>query len=145
MPGWKRILCAIDFSEQARHALLEAAEQARRSDADLELLHVHAPPVTDGEVFPPQDDVPETGLVELERTVATWRTEAEALARKPVRAAVLPGDAAVEIARMAAEHRVDLVVLGTHGRKGLARLVLGSVAERVVREAPCDVLVVRRR
>jgi nucleotide-binding universal stress UspA family protein len=90
-------------------------------------------------------DVAETSLVELEKTMEMWRNEAERLVGRTVRSTVLPGDPTGEIVRLAREHAFDLTVVGTHGRRGLKRLVLGSVAERVVREAPCAVLVVRRR
>lgn len=62
-----------------------------------------------------------------------------------VRIEVVAGDPASEILRRARTHGIDLVVVGTHGRTGLKHLVLGSVAERVVRQAPCPVLVVRSK
>lgn len=61
----------------------------------------------------------------------------------PVTHAVLEGDPASEIVRYATEQKADVIVIGTHGRTGVDRLVLGSVAERVMREAPCSVLVVK--
>jgi nucleotide-binding universal stress UspA family protein len=85
-----------------------------------------------------------TTLVDLERKMARWRHEAEELVGRPVRSSVVAGDAASEITRLARERPFDLVVVGTHGRRGLKRLFLGSVAERVVREADCAVLVARR-
>ncbi len=144
MLEWKNIGCATDFSEPSRLAMLKAAELARRLEAELELVHVHAPPPAVGDMLV-TPDVGEMPLVELEKTMATWRNEAERLVGRAVRSTVLPGDAAAEIVRLAGKRTFDLVVLGTHGRRGLKRLVLGSVGERVVREAPCAVLVVRRR
>jgi nucleotide-binding universal stress UspA family protein len=61
----------------------------------------------------------------------------------PVKHAVLEGDPAGEIVKYATEQKADVIVIGTHGRTGVDRLVLGSVAERVMREAPCSVLVVK--
>jgi nucleotide-binding universal stress UspA family protein len=145
MLEWKKICCGTDFSESSRLAMLRGAELARRLEGELELVHVHMPPPAVGEVLAVQGDEVGTELVELEKTMAMWRGEAERLAGRPVRSTVLPGDAASEIVRFARERGSDLIVLGTHGRKGLKRLVLGSVAERVMREAPCAVLVVRRR
>ena len=63
--------------------------------------------------------------------------------RPPVGGRVLPGEPAAEITRLAREEGFDVVVLATHGRHGLKRLLMGSVAERVVREAPCSVVVAR--
>jgi nucleotide-binding universal stress UspA family protein len=146
MLDWKKICCATDFSEPSRLAMLKAAELARRLDADLELVHVHAPPPAAGtDMLVTPADMAETALVELEKTMEMWRNEAERLVGRTVRSTVLPGDPTGEIVRLAREHAFDLTVVGTHGRRGLKRLVLGSVAERVVREAPCAVLVVRRR
>lgn len=145
MLEWKRICCATDFSEPSRLAMLKAAELARRLDADLELVHVHAPPPAAGaDVIAVPEAVEAASLVELERSMTMWRDEAERLAGRRVRSTVLPGDAAGEIVRLARERPFDLVVVGTHGRKGLSRLVLGSVAAHVVRTASCAVLVVRR-
>jgi nucleotide-binding universal stress UspA family protein len=80
--------------------------------------------------------------MEDEETLARWRADAEGRARRPVRSRTLSGDPAAEIVRHAREERCDLVVIGTHGRAGIPRLVLGSVAERVARQCPCPVLVV---
>jgi nucleotide-binding universal stress UspA family protein len=79
---------------------------------------------------------------EDEETLARWRADAEGRTGRPVRSRVLSGDPAAEIVRHAREERCDLVVVGTHGRTGIQRLVLGSVAERVARQSPCPVLVV---
>ncbi len=142
----KRICCATDFSEPSRIAMLEAAELARRLDGELELVHVHTPPPTVGtDLLAVRVELPDEALAEIERTMAMWRDEAERLAGRPVRSTVIAGDAASEIVRLAREREIDLVVVGTHGRRGLRRFVVGSVAERVVREAPCAVVVGRRR
>lgn len=145
MLEWKKICCATDLSETSRLAMLEAAELARRLEADLELVHVHAPPPSAGTdmVAIPVEAV-DTELAELEQTMALWRDEAARLSGRPVRSEVLPGDPAGVIVEIARRGAFDVVVLGTHGRRGLGRLVLGSVAERVLREAPCTVVVVRR-
>jgi nucleotide-binding universal stress UspA family protein len=80
---------------------------------------------------------------ELERKLETWRAEAERRVGSKVEARVLPGLPAAEVARLALEGSFDLVVVATHGRRGVKRVLLGSVAERIVRDAPCTVLVVR--
>jgi nucleotide-binding universal stress UspA family protein len=147
MAEWKRICCAIDFSEPSRLAMREAAELARRLGGHLELLHVHAlpPPAVDIEATPASAELVETPVRELHDSMTPWREEAAGIAGRPVGATITPGGAADEIVRFARDHPTDVLVLGTHGRAGLARLLLGSVAERVVREAPCSVLVIRPR
>ncbi len=145
MANWRKICCAVDFSESSRLALEEAADLARRFDGALTLIHVfETVPVatTEGIVSPP--DLVEQLSVELSRKLESWKAEAERRADRPVRQNVLSGDPATEIVRFAREGEFDLVITGTHGRTGLKHLVLGSVAEKVVRQAHCPVLVVRR-
>ena len=145
MASWTKICCPIDFSETSRAALEEASELAQRYQAELVLLHVFEPPVatTDLMVAPPE--MFEQTAKDLERKLELWKGEAEQRGAKAVRALVVTGAAATETVRFVREGGYDLVVMGTHGRRGLRHLVLGSVAERVVREAPCAVLVVRPR
>lgn len=121
----REILLATDFSEPSRAAARVAVEYARRFGARLHLLHV---------VSPTTDPAPRPTLEHL----------AEELGREvPVVTAVVSGlPVAEEIVRYARTHRIDLIVVGTHGRTGPSRLLLGSVAERVVRTAPCPVLAV---
>lgn len=145
MLAWRKIGCGTDFSEPSRLAMLKAAELARRLDAELELVHVYTPPAPTGpDMLVTPEGVGSMTFEELDSTMAKWRDEAERLVGRPVRSTVVPGDPASEIARYARERPFDAVVVGTHGRRGLQRLVIGSVAERVVREAPCTVVVVRR-
>jgi nucleotide-binding universal stress UspA family protein len=146
MAEWKKICCPVDFSEPSRHALDEAIELARRLGAELTVAHVQVP------LAPAATDVlvSSRGILEAEgvleaRELDAWRVDAQERLNAPVKASVLAGDAAAEIAKLAGDQGMDLVVVGTHGRTGVRRLVLGSVAERVVRLAPCPVLVVRRR
>jgi universal stress protein A len=146
MAEWRRICCAVDFSDPSRFAMEEAADLARTFRAQLTLLHVEEPaPVMPIDVIVPTPSTFETVSVDVARCVAAWRTEAAARAGSPVRSAVRLGAPAEEILKFAREEAMDLVVLGTHGRTGLKHLVLGSVAERVVRQAPCPVLVVRTK
>lgn len=146
MGEWKKICCAIDFSEPARFAMEEACALARRLQADLTLLHVNEAPLpASGEMVLSPPELFERAAKELERKMSGWRDEAERLASRPIRSVILAGNSAAdEIARFVREGRFDLLVMATKGRTGLKRLVLGSVAERVVREADCSVLVVRR-
>jgi nucleotide-binding universal stress UspA family protein len=147
MAGWKKLCCAIDFSETSHAAMREATELARRFGAELELLHVHPPPPAAGldmSVRPP--DFVEVASTELESTMAIWQEEAERATGRAVHSTVLPGTAAAaadEILRFLRAGGHDLLVVGTHGRRGVQRILLGSVAGRVAREAPCSVLVIR--
>ena len=141
MTGYRRVCCPVDFSEPSRLAMAEAARQARVEGASLTLLHVREPPVTLLEapfssppVWPEEPPPPE---------LEAWRAEAERLRGAPVDAVLLGQPVAPAITAFARERGVDLIVLASHGRTGLARVVLGSVAEEVVRTAPCPVLVVK--
>jgi nucleotide-binding universal stress UspA family protein len=126
--------------------MLEAAELARRFEAELELAHVFMPlPMVGTDLLAAPVAVEEELPSALESTLAVWRDEAERVAGRPVRSILLSGEPATELLRHAREREIDVLVVGTHGRKGLRRLVLGSVAERIVREAPCAVVVGRRR
>ena len=137
MPEWRKICCPVDFSGPSRLAMDSAADAARRWDADLTLLHVHPPGAGDA------GSGPSGTLREAEATLASWRGEAEFLAGKRVHSAMVQGQPAPEILRFAGEGRFHLIVMGTHGLTGLRRLVLGSVAERVLHQASCSVLVIR--
>lgn len=143
MPEWKKICCASDFSEPSRLALEQSAELARRFAGDLVLVHVYdAQRAAATSLIPPA----EQALVatrELQEKLEAWRREAELLAGRPVEAKLLIGEPAAELVRFAGDALVELIVMGTHGRGRLKRLVLGSVAEQVVRKAPCPVLVTR--
>ncbi len=143
MAEWKKICCAVDFSDPSRSALKEATDLARRFRAGLTVIHVHEEP---GLVSTALDSAPEPfrrAAAALEPELAAWRAEAQLAATHPVRSAMLVGAPAAEILRFVARGSFDLLVVATHGRTGLKHLALGSVAERVVREALCPVLVVR--
>lgn len=141
---WKKICCAVDLSEPSWLAAELAAELARDSRSELTLLHVRTPPP------PAASDVlvsSQTVLADEEREsverLEEWRDDAERHARVPVRSAIRIGDPAGEIVRFADEEGCDLLVVGTHGRGGIPRLILGSVAEQVARHAHVPVLVAR--
>lgn len=144
MINLKTILVPSDFSECSDAALRYGLELARRFDAHVHLLHVVQDPLT-------QPWAAEGFSLPLVEVVDTWQKEArERLARL-----VPPADADrvtvaatvawpfAEILRYAAENNVDLIVMGTHGRGGMSHMLLGSIAEKVVRRAPCPVLTVR--
>lgn len=139
---WKKICCAVDFGEPSRIALAQAADLAKRLGADLLLVHVFVPPAaTAGHVLVMSESM--TSGVEIEQEMLErWRADAERRSGRPAQARVLLGDPAEKIVQVAQEERCDAVVVGTHGRKGLQRVVLGSVAERITRHCKCPVLVV---
>jgi nucleotide-binding universal stress UspA family protein len=143
MSGWKRIGCAVDFSEPSRLALQRAAALAVRDDAELWLLHVYEVPQPAGELLVAAVDLTGPAAAEAEQKMAAWMDDAMRLRGGPVRQRILAGQPALEVTQAAREAGCDLLVVGTHGRTGVKRLVLGSVAERIVREAGCDVLVAR--
>lgn len=145
MVSIKTILCPVDFSEISDRALAAATELAVRWKAELHLLHVFegynaivlCPELAMtrmGDWLPKLREVCREKLAELPRG-----KDLESL--KVVRAN-REGSAVHEIVDYAKAHHVDLIVLGTHGRTGLSHLVIGSVAENVVRLAPCAVLTV---
>ncbi len=144
MRSWLEILCAVDLGEGSRVTLEDAADLARRLGARLTLLHVREPSrAAAGRALAVVPEAAEQEAVEIGRKLDRWRAEAERIAGTPVRAIAGKGPPGAEIVRIAGDERADLLVVGTHARRGLGRLVLGSIAEQVVRNAPCPVLVSR--
>ena len=143
----KKILCPTDFSENSEHALKYALALATLSQADLQLFHV-VEPITypqSTEFFEPVLDEVELMMKmeaasqqQLEDQVTTLKVEYPKISGKRV-----TGNTFLEIIQAARDDDVDMIVMGTHGRTGLAHVLIGSVAERVVREAPCPVLTVK--
>lgn len=145
MTAFKTIVVATDFSAHAEAAIDRACEIAHLCGADLHVLHV----VSRVSQEPWVGYVAATWLEEdVDREKRDARTRlAGILANRcivtPATVAAAAGDPAAAIIAYAREHRADLVVCGTHGRHGLNRLLLGSVAERIVHDAPCSVLTVK--
>ena len=142
---WKRICCPIDFSDASRAAMEVAADLARRTGAELTLLHAYPVP---GYTFPDGSVVASPKMLQdlaegAERHLEQWRKDAAAAGAPQVRTAKSAGEPAGEIVAFARDERMDLLVLGTHGRTGLEHALMGSIAERVVRRAHCPVLTVR--
>ena len=140
----QRILLPTDFSEFSAEARKYACALAEQFEAELHLLHV----------------VDEVSVVAPEYGGVNWRDfldEMQTAARQQLNSVLDPewkagrqvvedvrrGTPFLEIVRYAKENDIDLIVLGTHGRSGLAHVLIGSVAERVVRSGPCPVLTVR--
>jgi nucleotide-binding universal stress UspA family protein len=142
---WKRILCPIDFSDASRAALETAADLAKRQGATLWLFHAYPVP---GYTFPDGSFVASSKMLEelaeqARRHLEDWKSIAASLGVAKVETYSAIGEPAHEILTFAADKGIDLVVIGTHGRTGLTHALMGSVAERVVRKAPCPVLTVR--
>jgi universal stress protein A len=132
-----RILCPVDFDQSSLTALEFAGELAGEEEVSIDVLHVV--PIPPGpEVAIPFDKLEGRARTKLERFI-NQRISPNVRYTVHIRT----GDPASEVICMARDSRADLIVMATHGRKGLRRFVLGSVAERVVREAPCAVLTVR--
>ena len=141
---WTKICCPVDFSETSWEALLQAAELAARGQAKVVILHVFDPVAgASGDALIATPDLQDQLVRDAEQKLARFRAEAERIAPGHVVAESVAGEAATEIVRFVQRGVFDLIVMGTHGRTGLRRLVVGSVTERVVRTAPCSVLVVR--
>lgn len=144
----QKILVPVDFSGPSELALDEAATLAKPFQAQIDLLHVWELPalvgpqdVYIGAALPPT--VVEAVKSNAEQTIAEFASRARARGI-PIRAAqAMPGKAYELIVEEAERGAYDLIIVGTHGRKSWSRLLLGSVAERVVRRAPCPVLVAR--
>jgi nucleotide-binding universal stress UspA family protein len=145
------VIGATDFSDPSFPALEAAASEARRRDSRLQLLHVVEIgtfalaaatggglmflPGTAGVPLPAIDDLQRAAEEKLREQLTRFHMDGEAVTKS--------GPAAETIISFAGSAPAELVVVGTHGRTGLARLTLGSTAEAVMRSAPCSVLVVR--
>lgn len=142
-----RILVATDFSPASAAALAYAKTLADRFDASLHLLHVLEDPYVTGafaaDVYaPPPPGLRESWLKSAESSIKVLLTEAEKSAYD-AHTEIVFGPIARTIVDRATAIGADLIVMGTHGRGGMAHLLMGSVAERVVRTAPCPVLTTR--
>ncbi len=133
------ILHPTDFSASSDGAFQLTCALARDYGARVVVLHVWVPPViVYGEgVVPP---VPEEYQAESREKLERVQSQDPKVALEH---RFVEGDAATEILRQAGETKADLIVMGTHGRKGLTRFLMGSVAEQVVRRAPCPVVTVK--
>jgi len=126
----KRILYPTDFSPYSNFAYFHAVTLAELHDANLTILYVFNPKAEDST-----------------RGKDHWREQLEQIrpanSEIPVSHVLLEGEPGIEIPRYAADAEIDMVVMGTHGRTGKERLLMGSVAEQTLRSAPCSVLVVK--
>jgi nucleotide-binding universal stress UspA family protein len=144
---FNKILCPTDFSASSERALDFALAIGKMSGAQLLLLHVVEPlsyPASSEYFDPVIDEVELTMQMgaalqkQLEDQVTALKQNYEAIQGK-----VVSGNTFLEIINAVRDAKIDLIVMGTHGRTGLAHVLIGSVAEKVVREAPCPVLTVK--
>jgi nucleotide-binding universal stress UspA family protein len=132
----RKILYATDFSSYSNQAYFHAVALAAHHRASLTITFVYSPGTAAGA----QPSAPETDR-------EYWKSQLEQI--RPVDPSIavhhvmLTGDPATEIVNYAKAQNINLIVMGTHGRTGLERILMGSVAEKVMREAPCSVLVVK--
>ncbi len=149
VPTFTKILAATDFSDDSDHALEYAEELARRFSAEILVMHVDQPlsPVMVSELSPGLDVGAMNRIAEEQRLLAlkeldriTARLRDSGLKSRSL---LKVGAPFLEIINAAYGDGADLIVLGTHGRTGLAHVLMGSVAERVVRKAHCPVLTIR--
>jgi universal stress protein A len=141
MLNYSNILCALDFDEHSTVVLLLAAALAKESNATLHLLHVAKVPTPDMDVPLPFGSAPRWEVEARWRLKDIVRKNLDEQSRFEIH--VTSGLPNGDIVRTATELGVDLIVMATHGRSGLRHLVLGSVAEYVICEATCPVLVIR--
>jgi len=145
--NWQRILAPTDFSKPGDDAVREAARLARESGGELHLAHVIAARIGYAEMpemmLPPMEDLVremrDSARRRLEDLAATLNAP-DGASIHVEESAARPADAIVALARATG---ANLIVLGSHGHTGLLHALLGSTAERVVRESPCDVLVIK--
>ena len=141
-----RILAPVDFSEHSQRALDEAIELARSFGAELHLLHchqLHPSAVAPYGIVVPRTFDHDVRMAALQR-LSEWRDQASARGIRVLEhiTARFPSE---EIAAMAERLDIDLIVMGTRGLTGFRQVLLGSVAERTIRTAPCPVLTVKTR
>jgi nucleotide-binding universal stress UspA family protein len=150
VPTFAKIVAATDFSEDSNLALSFAEELARKFSAEIIVLHVDQPlaPVMMTPELGPAMDVGAMSRIGEEQRLLAQRELDKIVGRLrdgglKVRSLLRVGSPFLEILHTAQGEGADLIVLGTHGRTGLAHVLMGSVAERVVQKAPCPVLTIR--
>lgn len=131
----KKILFPTDFSTSSDAGLRHATALARESGAMLLIVHVEEPPLAygGGEMYYGVPNPDHAAIQKMLKEVVSTSPDVQYEHRLVV------GDPAAEIVRLAEQEGVDLIVMGTHGRTGLKRMLMGSVAEAVVRRAACPV------
>jgi len=140
-----RILAPVDFSEVSQESLDAAASLASQLGASVVVLHVVEPVYFAGTMFGPEINVPHLAEEQRRAAKSAMETMLARLAKKgvPATGLVETGIPQDTILNAASSKKCDLIVMGTHGRSGVTHLLLGSVAEKIVRSSTCPVLTVR--
>jgi nucleotide-binding universal stress UspA family protein len=135
----KTILFPTDFSTASDAALVHAESLARQMNARLLIVHVEEPPLAygGGELY---YGLPEPSSERILKMLEDVKPSDPSV---PYAHRLTMGDPAGEVVRIAEDENAEMIIIGTHGRTGMTRLLMGSVAEAIVRRAPCPVLVYR--
>ncbi len=146
MPTVKKILCAVDFSEGSPRVAEYAATLATATTAEIVCVYV-APSLAEYVGFNVPQAALDTFIGDVVASAETTMDEfvSDHFKGLPARGVVLAGYPAEEILKAAETEQADLIVMGTHGRTGIDRIIFGSVAEMVVKTAACPVLTVKPR
>ena len=141
----KKILIPVDFSPAAAEALRVAMEIGARFEAGLLLLHVVHDPTENPGFYVAKKAGKKVlrNMEESAREMMTGFVAQHVKEYEPIETQVIPGLPAEKIVELAQKNKVDLIAMGTRGHGGLERIMLGSVADKVIRSAPCPVLTVR--
>lgn len=145
MKAFEKILVPVDFAAHSAAAVELAIDLARRYEAQLTLVHVYEPidyALPPGYVVYTPDQLSRM-TAELDKRLQATGREVEGQSGRPVEVRLLQGPAALVIVDFARDESYDLIVMGTHGRTGVGHFLMGSVAEKVVRSAPCAVLTIK--
>jgi nucleotide-binding universal stress UspA family protein len=145
MKPFEKILVPVDFGLHSAEAMRRAVDVAGHYGASLTLIYVYEPldyALPEGYALYTPEHVGQL-LDEFRERLRAAAGEVQAMGAQSVAHEVLSGPAASEIVEFARARGMDLIVMGTHGRRGLSHLLMGSVAERVLRTAPCPVLTVK--
>jgi len=144
MINLKKILCPIDHSDGSKEALKYAVSFAMKNEAKLYLLHIIDIRSFDESIDTMAAQIPNDETIKQLKTKLFECIPEEIRSDMQIEALVVQGIPFAEIISIAKGNNVDMIVMGTHGRTGLAHIMIGSVSEKVVRKAHCPVLTVRQ-
>jgi nucleotide-binding universal stress UspA family protein len=144
MINLKKILCPIDHSDGSKEALKYAVSFAMKNEAKLYLLHVIDIRSFDESIDTMAAQIPNDETIKQLKTKLLECIPEEIRSDMQIEALVVQGIPFAEIISIAKTNKVDMIVMGTHGRTGIAHIMIGSVSEKVVRKAHCPVLTVRQ-
>ncbi len=139
MINLKKILCPIDYSDCSKEALKYAVSYTIKNKAKLYLLHV-----IDTSAYDESLDTMVDEIIKQHKTRLLEYVPEETRNDMKIEALVVQEIPFAGIINVAKKNKIDMIVMGTHGRTGIAHILIGSVAEKVVRKAPCSVLTVRQ-